>query len=65
MGGSAALQLAHEIPHSIDQIILLSPAGLLEIQNIPFLLIKLELRSLIAARKKVFVGSFWYPDRSR
>jgi len=58
MGGSTALQLAFEIPNTIDKIILLSPAGLFgEPKSIPFPFNQIGPHFLDCRRlEKVFVG---------
>ena len=67
MGASAAIQLAKEIPHLIDEIILLSPAGLFgESKNIPFPLnqIGASFLSLPQVRKSLCRQAFAYPDKN-
>ena len=66
MGGSAAIQLANEIPDCIDKIMLLSPAGLFgEPQNIPFPLnhIGALFLGLPKVRKSICRQAFAFPDR--
>ena len=65
MGGSTALNLAFEIPDSIEKIILLSPAGLFgEPKNIPFPLnqIGASFLGLPQVRKSLCRQAFAYPD---
>ena len=66
MGGSAAIQLANEIPDCIDKIMLLSPAGLFgEPKNIPFPLnhIGALFLGLPKVRKNICRQAFAFPDR--
>ena len=66
MGGSTALQLAFEIPNTIDKIILLSPAGLFgEPKIIPFPLnqIGASFLGLPQVRKGLCRQAFAYPDK--
>ncbi|MBO8232182.1 2-hydroxy-6-oxohepta-2,4-dienoate hydrolase [Prochlorococcus marinus str. MU1402] len=66
MGGSAALKLAFEMPHFIDKIILLSPAGLFgESKSIPFPLnqIGASFLGLPQVRKSLCRQAFAYPDK--
>ena len=65
MGGSTALNLAFEIPDSIEKIILLSPAGLFgEPKNIPFPLnqIGASFLGLPKVRKSLCRQAFAFPD---
>jgi len=65
MGGSTALNLAFEIPDSIDKIILLSPAGLFgEPKSIPFPLnqIGASFLGLPQVRKSLCRQAFAFPD---
>ncbi len=66
MGGSAAIQLANEIPNSINKMMLLSPAGLFgEYKNIPFPLnhIGASFLGLPKVRKSLCRQAFAYPDK--
>ncbi|MAN49284.1 MAG: 2-hydroxy-6-oxohepta-2,4-dienoate hydrolase [Flavobacteriales bacterium] len=66
MGGSAAIQLAKEVPNIIDKIILLSPAGLFgQSKNIPFPLnqIGASFLGLPKVRKSLCRQAFAYPDK--
>ena len=66
MGGSAAIELANEIPDFIDKIMLLSPAGLFgEPKNIPFPLnhIGALFLGLPKVRKNICRQAFAFPDR--
>ena len=65
MGGSTALQLAFDIPNSIEKIILLSPAGLFgKPKNIPFPLnqIGASFLGLPQVRKSLCRQAFAFPD---
>ncbi|MBO6960851.1 MAG: alpha/beta hydrolase [Prochlorococcus marinus CUG1438] len=65
MGGSTALQLAFDIPNSIEKIILLSPAGLFgKPKNIPFPLnqIGASFLGLPQVRRSLCRQAFAYPD---
>ena len=65
MGGSTALKLAFEIPHSIDKIFLLSPAGLFgKPKSIPFPLnqIGASFLGLPQVRKSLCRQAFAFPD---
>ena len=65
MGGSVAIKLAKEIPNLIDEIILLSPAGLFgEPKNIPFPLNQfgVSFLGLPQVRKSLCRQAFAYPD---
>jgi pimeloyl-ACP methyl ester carboxylesterase len=67
MGGATALNLAFEMPDSIDKIILLSPAGLFgEPKSIPFPLnqIGASFLGLPQVRKSLCRQAFAFPDDS-
>jgi len=66
MGGSAAIKLANEIPDVIEEIILLSPAGLFgESKNIPFPLNQLgaSFLGLPQVRRSLCRQAFAYPEK--
>ena len=67
MGGSAALNLAYEIPDFIDKMILFSPAGLFgESMKIPYPLnhFGAAFLGLPKVRKSLCRQAFAYPDKS-
>jgi len=67
MGGATSLKLSYEIPHSIEKIMLLSPAGLFgEPMKIPFPLnqIGASFLGLPQVRKSLCRQAFAYPDKS-
>ena len=67
MGGSAALNLAYEIPDLIDKMILFSPAGLFgESMKIPYPFnhIGAAFLGLPQVRKSLCRQAFAYPDKS-